>query len=77
MPTGTIIKVTMHDNFERPVVTFWLAATDDPGAALEAVRKAISLDWIIEVYDRAPPGLVEHYGLAPGYACPLPPPRKQ
>jgi hypothetical protein len=72
MTTGTIVKVTMDDSFERPTVTYWIAATDDPGAAFEVVRRATPADWLIEVHERAPAGLVERYGLAPGDACPLP-----
>jgi hypothetical protein len=76
MTTGTIVKATWFDSFERPVETFWVAATDDRGAALEAVRKVTPAGWIPEVHGPAPAGLVERYGLAPGYACPLPAPRQ-
>jgi hypothetical protein len=75
MTTGTIVKVTMHDSFERPTVTYWLAATDDPGDAFEVVRRATPADWLIEVHKQAPEGLLERYGLVLGNACRLPAPR--
>jgi hypothetical protein len=72
MTTGTIVKVTLFDSVECSTVTYWLVATGDPGVALKAVRRSTPAGWIPDVQGPAPAELVERYGLAPGYACPLP-----
>ncbi len=74
MRKGRIVKVIMHAGFERPTITFYLAATAEPAVAVAAVKAFIRADWTVEDHEEAPPGMVERYALKDGHACPLLPP---
>jgi hypothetical protein len=74
MSAGTIVKVTMHQGFVRPTITFYLVATADRAAAEKIVKDLARPDWVVEAQETDDGKLVERYGLAPNQACPLPPP---
>jgi len=54
--------------------TLWIVATADLAAALTEVRRHIKPEWETKADGTAAPGEVERLGLAPGQACPYPPP---
>jgi hypothetical protein len=71
MITGIVVRVTMRSGWKRPTLALWLVATDNRTAAVNAVRKHVKPDWIVEVERRAPAGLLDRKALAPGQACVL------